>query len=458
MFVGRKEEIKVLLETFENPGKHTIVYGNRRVGKTELVTTSAKRSGYLFITYECLKSSLENNLNLFQSLLHEFKLIPEGVSFDGFIDLFKYINSLGKRIVILIDEYPYLYYKEDKNEVDSIFQNILDKYASNLNIVFSGSHIGMMKDLLREGNPIFGRTTTIIHLSELNYLESSEFYKNLSPYDKVAFYSVFGGSPYVLQQIDESKSLKENICALFLNTKSSIYSFVSEGYTTDLATRDSANQLFQTLGNSKLKHNRIEELLHYDHNGLLSKQLKILLDMEFIDKNIPINKMNDSKKMTYFIKNNALRFYFTFIYGRTNILSLIGANAFFDRYISNGLNTFISYRFENIVKTYFSLMVKAGKLNDIYNIGTYYYDDPISKTNGEFDVVLETKDGFDIVEAKYLKDKVNKEIIDEEIVQISKIKELNIKGIGFASINGFDNAYPVKYLISGNDIYSNDLD
>lgn len=458
MFVGRKEEIKVLLETFENPGKHSIVYGNRRVGKTELVTTSAKRSGYLFITYECLKSSLENNLNLFQSLLCEFKLIPEGVSFDGFIDLFKYINSLGKHIVILIDEYPYLYYKEDKNEVDSIFQNILDKYASNLNIVFSGSHIGMMKDLLREGNPIFGRTTTIIHLSELNYLESSEFYKNLSPYDKVAFYSVFGGSPYILQQIDESKSLKENICALFLNTKSSIYSFVSEGYTTDLATRDSANQLFQTLGNSKLKHNRIEELLHYDHNGLLSKQLKILLDMEFIDKNIPINKMNDSKKMTYFIKNNALRFYFTFIYGRTNILSLIGANAFFDRYISNGLNTFISYRFENIVKTYFSLIVKAGKLNDIYNIGTYYYDDPISKTNGEFDVVLETKDGFDIVEAKYLKDKVNKEIIDEEIVQISKIKELNIKGIGFASINGFDNAYPVKYLISGNDIYSNDLD
>lgn len=458
MFVGRKEEIKVLLETFENPGKHSIVYGNRRVGKTELVTTSAKRSGYLFITYECLKSSLENNLNLFQSLLYEFKLIPEGVSFDGFIDLFKYINSLGKHIIILIDEYPYLYYKEDKNEVDSIFQNILDKYASNLNIVFSGSHIGMMKDLLREGNPIFGRTTTIIHLSELNYLESNEFYKNFSPYDKVAFYSVFGGSPYILQQIDESKSLKENVCALFLNTKSSIYSFVSEGYTTDLATRDSANQLFQTLGNSKLKHNRIEELLHYDHNGLLSKQLKILLDMEFIDKNIPINKMNDSKKMTYFIKNNALRFYFTFIYGRTNILSLIGANAFFDRYISNGLNTFISYRFENIVKTYFSLMVKAGKLNDIYNIGTYYYDDPISKTNGEFDVVLETKDGFDIVEAKYLKDKVNKEIIDEEIVQISKIKELNIKGIGFASINGFDNAYPVKYLISGNDIYSNDLD
>lgn len=455
MFVGRKEEIKVLLETFENPGKHTIVYGNRRVGKTELVTTSAKRSGYLFITYECLKSSLKNNLNLFQSLLYEFKLIPEGVSFDGFIDLFKYINSLGKHIIILIDEYPYLYYKEDKNEVDSIFQNILDKYASNLNIVFSGSHIGMMKDLLREGNPIFGRTTTIIHLSELNYLESNEFYKNLSPYDKVAFYSVFGGSPYILQQIDESKSLKENVCALFLNTKSSIYSFVSEGYTTDLATRDSANQLFQTLGNSKLKHNRIEELLHYDHNGLLSKQLKILLDMEFIDKNIPINKMNDSKKMTYFIKNNALRFYFTFIYGRTNILSLIGANAFFDRYISNGLNTFISYRFENIVKTYFSLMVKTGKLNDIYNIGTYYYDDPISKTNGEFDVVLETKDGFDIVEAKYLKDKVNKEIIDEEIVQISKIKELNIKRIGFASINGFDNAYPVKYLITGNDIYNN---
>ena len=117
--------------------------------------------------------------------------------------------------------------------------------------------------------------------------------------------------------------------------------------------------------------------------------------MEFVDKNVPINKVGDNKKTTYYIKNNALKFYFAYVYGKQNILSMIGAKVFFNRYIKESLLTFVSYRFEEIVRTYLSLQVKKEKLDGIYNIGTYYYDDIVNKKNGEFDVALELENGFD---------------------------------------------------------------
>ena len=454
MFVGRINEITNLIDTYKKPHQHTIVYGNRRVGKTQLVIESAKRSGLFFVSYECLKSSLKNNLDTLVKQLFEDGLLPSLMLFNSFIDLFRYIDSLKKHIIILIDEYPYLYYKNDKNEVDSIFQSILENNSFNINIVISGSHIGMMKDLLKQKNPLFGRVNTTIHLREFNYLEASEFYPNLSNYDKAAFYGVFGGSPFILKQLNTAKSLEENICETFLNINSSIFLHISEGYTTDLTTKDSANQIFEAIGNSKLRYNRIEELLHYEHNGLLSKQLNVLFEMEFVNKNVPINKLGDNKKSTYFINNNALRFYFTYIYGKQNILSLIGPNAFYEKYIKESLTTFLSYRFEEIVRTYLSIQVKKGNLENIYNIGTYYYDDQINKKNGEFDVALECKDGFDIIEVKFLKDKLKNSVIENEIKQINDIKEIKILNIGFASINGFEkDVKKYKYAISGNDIY-----
>ena len=454
MFVGRINEINTLLETYKNPHQHAIVYGNRRVGKTELVTESARRSELTFISYECLKSSLKNNLETISKQLFDDGILPSLIFFNSFVDLFKYLDSLKKQMIVLIDEYPYLYYKNDKNEVDSMFQTILEKHSLNINIVLSGSHIGMMKDLFKQKNPLFGRVKTIIHLLELNYLEASEFYPNLSNYDKASFYGAFGGSPFILKQLKANKSLKENICNTFLNPTSSIFIYVSEGYATDLITKDSANQIFEIIGNSKLRHNRIEELLHYEHNGLLSKQLNVLSEMEFIDKNMPINRIGDNKKTTYYIKNNALRFYFTYIYGRLNILSMIGAEAFYERYIEDSIATFLSYRFEDIVKTYLSLKIKEGVIKGVYNIGTYYYDDPINKKNGEFDVALQKKNGFDIIEVKFLKTKVKKPMVDIEISQIKNIKEIDVLDICFASINGFDKDIKnLKYLISGDDIY-----
>ena len=454
MFVGRISEQKELSEAIKRPGSLSIVYGNRRVGKTALINKVCGESRMEYISFECLRSSMRDNVDRLGAQLASITTLGFNLHFDTFLDLFRYADSLGRRMVFSIDEYPFLYSQNDRAYIDSLFQAIVDSHLSNISIVISGSHVGMMKALLSEGGPLFGRTEIVIHLEELNYLEASEFCPELTPYQKVAFYSVFGGSPFILQQLDYSKSVEENIKETFLRNTSSISFFVSEGYTADMAMRDSANRVLEALGNSSMRHNDIENRLGLEHNGLLSKTLKSLTDMGFIDKVAPINRPNDKKKAPYRIKNNALRFYFAYLYGKANLLSILGPEAFYDANIKDTLTSFIAKRFEDIARSYFSLATKAGLLKGIYDIGTYYYDDPINRKNGEFDVALEKADGYWIYEVKYLREKMGAAMIAKEVAQIKAIEEIDVKGIGFISINGFESTDYPYVLIDGATLYS----
>lgn len=118
---------------------------------------------------------------------------------------------------IIIDEYPYLKVFEKSETIDSIFQNIIDNCIANISLFISGSHIGMMKNMLEEKNALYGRFYDIIKLNELNYKETETFYSNLKAYDKIALYSIFGGSPFVNNCINPNKTLKENILNTILN-------------------------------------------------------------------------------------------------------------------------------------------------------------------------------------------------------------------------------------------------
>lgn len=454
MFIGREQELEVLSKLLEKPHQHALIYGNRRVGKTTLALKAIEDSKLTCINYECKKDSLENNLRSFEATLRELNILEFDAHFSSFPDVFKFVNKLNKRLVFLIDEYPYLYYEEEKARVDSIFQNIFDQHSSNLNIIISGSHIGMMNEIMQHGNPLFGRFKALINLKELDYLEASCFYKNLTPYEKVQYYAVFGGSPFILEQLDYSASIEENIKKTFLSPNSVLNMFIADQYTSDLKTKEFANQIFEALGNSRLRYKTLEERLRMENNGLLSKQLKILINMNFIGTNSPINKINDNKKVTYFIKNNSLRFYYTYIYGKIGLINVLGREEYFNRYIKDSLTTFISLRFEDIAKAFISKLIKRGLISNVDNIGSYYYDDVVNKTNGEFDLLIQKKNTYDFIEVKYLKNKVNNQIVNEEKSQVEKVKELHVDKFGFISINGFeDNVNDLDYKFDGYNIY-----
>ena len=453
MFIGREKELSIIKEALSKKSASVMVYGKRKIGKTTLITHSLKCDSHKTVYYECLKAPMKDNVEGLISVLLAEKVLPARMSFDNFIDLFAYLNTLPETINIVIDEYPYLKEFTKPKTVDSTFQSIIDNHIKNIRLFISGSHISMMKDLLGEGNALYGRFTSVICLKELDYRTTAGFYPSKSPYDKAAMYAVFGGSPFVNELLLPSKSLEENIISTVLNPSNAIFHYADNLLISDLSRGSNAERIFFSIANGKKKYSEIESKLSMEGNGLLSKQLKVLLNMELISKFAPINKPNDNKKLRYEMTDNLLRFFFTYVYNNKSALQVLGAKAFYEEYIKNSIITFISHRFEEICRSYFSLQVQSGKLKGILNIGTYYYDDSKAKKNGEFDVVLERKDAFDIYEAKYLISPMTDKQIEEEINQVRDIPKLKIGKIGFISINGFEIKHPDFPCIDGNSLY-----
>lgn len=454
MFVGREEELKKLKSLLDLPSASVMIYGKRKVGKTTLIKEVLKSSLDKVVYYECLRAPMEDNVKGFVAMIIREKIIPSEISFASFTDIFSYLNSLDGTFNIVIDEYPYLKSFANAETVDSVFQSIIDNNLKNIRLFVSGSHIAMMKDLLEEGNALYGRFTMTLCLKELDYKTAAEFYKSKSAYDKIAMYSVFGGSPYINIALDETKSLKENIIATILNPMSYVYNYARNLLISDYAKALHAERIFNAISNGKKRYSDIESHLNLKTNGNLSKQLAPLEDMEIIAKVYPINKPDDSKKASYEVRDNLLRFYYTFIYKNKSALQMLGAEAFYEEYIEKSIVTFISHRFEEIARTYFSLCVKNRKLRGISNIGTFYYDDSVTRTNGEFDVVLERKGTYDIYEVKYYTSPLSAKEMYNEVQQINNIKGLKVGKNGFISTSGFEKT-PEEYdCINAEELYN----
>jgi len=454
MFVGRSGELQLLLEAFKEKRSATLLYGKRRVGKTTLIKEALEKQQKTYVYYECLRGTMRDNIDGLTQELTRLKILTFATTFPSFQDVFAYLNTLSQQFIIVIDEYPYLKSMTQPEMVDSTFQAIIDNHLANINLVVSGSHIGMMRDMLREGNALYGRFGTVIQLKELSYRLAAAFYSSKDAYDKIGFHGVFGGSPFVLEQLRDSESLRDNIIRTILNENNPVYMYASHFLMSDYSRSVNSERIFATLGNGKKKYSELENLLDAKKTGNLSKQLKSLLELDILSKNVPINRLGDAKKVKYEINDNLMRFYFTYVYKNQSALQMLGAEVFYDQYIAPTLTEYISRRFEELCRDYFSYLARQGKLPGIRHIGSFYYDDPATKRNGEFDVALDFGDTYTICEAKYFKKPIELDDIHREVGQIRGIKGIEVSQIGFISASGFAQREDGYLYYTGEDLYA----
>ena len=87
------------------------------------------------------------------------------------------------------------------------------------------------------------------------------------------------------------------------------------------------------------------------------------------------------------------------------------------------------------------------------NIGSYYYDDPLQKINGEFDIALDYGDHYAIYEAKYYSVPMTLDEIHHELGQIKAIKEIRVTQIGFIAASGFAEKEEGIEYFTADDLY-----
>ena len=447
--VGREKEKGKLLRFLEGKDKACLVYGLRRIGKSYLIQNTLSASGRKFLYFECVEASMDTNLRLFCSSFGVNPMLPYATFLDAFMEL-------GRRdgnIVIVIDEYQNLNRGDSDADVDSLMQAAIDQAPAGMKIIICGSYVTAMKKLLEKENPLFGRFRPIIHLEAMDYLDSALFYPGMNIREKISFYSVFGGSPYINDSLSPEEGLRANIINAIIEQDSVARNYIENQLFREIRKLDGINDILSIIANGRKSYSDIQSRLTGRSSSYAADRLAVLENMGVIKKTAPINDPGNKRKARYEISDNLIRFYFAYIFPNKSAIHVLGGEAFFDSYVQKSLDTFISYRFEGIAREYFSRLARNGKLPGIMDIGVFNYDNPATRKNGEFDAALRFEDGYDIYEVKFLKDRMEKSLMEEEIAKIRAIPSFRARNIGFISSSGFACQLNDAILIDGNDIY-----
>ena len=449
MFLGRDKELGKLKKELTKEGKSAVlIYGRRRIGKTTLISEALKLVPGRIIRFTAVPDELSENARRLSKAVGDAYDIP-GLLIPDFESLLEYIGSLKEKIILEIDEYQDLRKKSKGELVDAYFRDFIDYAPDNIKIIISGSAIRVMKNLLQKDNPLYKRFSLEISLGELNYLEASLFYPQRSLREKITLYAVFGGIPMILSMIDPHLSVEENIRSLLLERTGFARSYTEDVLYAELKNSGGAYSVITRIGNGRKSFSQLRACLEDEESrNSLDYTLEQLQKSDFIEKKQPINIKDSRRKRFYELKSNMLRFHLSYIEKNP---STIATPAFLEKYIMPSINAFVSYRFEDIVRQWFLIQVERGIRKDIINIGTYWYDDVRAKINGEFDVALETLDGYEIYEVKYLTSPMKEDLVKEEITKIMGIEGIKISSIGFVSSSGFEQ--PGEKRITGEELY-----
>ncbi len=312
VFVDREDELQWLKSKWESSrGELLVIYGRRRIGKTELAKKFIENRPILyFISEETSEHLVLEKLSYEMSRFFDDELLflhP----FNEWKQVFAYIakQSVNRRVGLILDEFQYI--ARTSPNITSIIQVSWDQWLKNSRafIVLMGSAVSFSEGLLSEKNPLYGRITGYLKLKPLSPLRLREFTPNWSPEDRIRLYTVFGGIPGYLVEVDSSKSIWDNIKELILSKRARFLDEAKILLKEELREVHRYFAILEAIANGATSYGEISSKSKVPVEAL-SKYLAVLEDMGYIIKEYPVI---GGGRARYKIVDQFLRFWFKYI-------------------------------------------------------------------------------------------------------------------------------------------------
>jgi AAA+ ATPase superfamily predicted ATPase len=370
MFIGRDRELKFFEEKYNAPGGQLVVlYGRRRIGKTETLFQFAEGKPHVF--YSCRELSDSKQHAAFMERMLKSG-IPAEKYFPGFGDwesAFKSVLELpsdGKKKLLIIDEFPYMC--KGNPSIPSILQILWDENLKNqeLMIILCGSAMSFIeKKILSEKNPLYGRATGIYKMNELPFDDAIKFFPNYSDEDKMLAYVILGGIPHYLRQFDPALPLRENIIKNVLTKGCVLYNEVEFLIRQELREPAFYNTVIEAiaLGNTQLNDIYMKTQLD---KAKISVYLKNLMELQILEREFSVlsgdKEQASSTRGLYRITDNFFRFWFCFVSPNLSDLETDDAEGVFAYAVQPQMNDFASSIFETVCRAFIRKKNRLGEL------------------------------------------------------------------------------------------------
>lgn len=313
-FINRAQEMESLNREYKSGDfSFTVIYGRRRVGKTELIQQFVKDKPHIFFLAD-MRGTLSNALRFRKrasSLFNDME--PAAETFDG---VFEYIRRQWKedqKLVVVIDEFSYL--AQADQSIPSVLQLIVDEIlkGGSFHLILCGSSISMMeKTTLSYSSPLYGRRTGQIQVMPLSFRHISGFFPGYKPDELMQIYGATGGIPFYLRFFDPDKDFYENLKHSIFSKEAVLYAEGEFLLREELREPATYMNILYSISKGASRAGEIAAGAFMETKDL-SYYVDTLMKLGFLRKEHPAAEKTSTRKTSYVIDDPFLRFWFRYV-------------------------------------------------------------------------------------------------------------------------------------------------
>ena len=424
-FVGRTFELEKLARIDKaKRASILVVYGKRRIGKTELLEQAFRKRNVLkFEGIEGKPQSYQINQVILQFSKYLQDIFLSRLKLNSWIEVLELLAqylSQGKW-TLYFEELQWLSaYKSDfVTALKYVWDNKL-RHNPNLLIILCGSSPSFMLNKIIHSKALYNRSAQEIFLQEFDLAETQLFFQKSkrTPSEIMDAYLAVGGVPEYLKYLDEESSVFLALCKHAFTPGGLLVTEYEKIFTSSLGKNQNYKKIIEFLSKQKFTtRNDLQKSLKISSGGTLSG---LLIDLElsgFIVKYTPFNLNENSLLARYHILDQYLQFYFKFIKPlRRRIIDGEFKNNPTSALKYDSYRKWQGYAFERFCRKYHKLIAKILGFDAVsYRYGTFFNRNLNQRDqNFQIDLIYERKDKvYTICEIKYLDSQVNTQIIRE---------------------------------------------
>ena len=411
MFVNRVSELELLEKRFQSgKAEFFVLYGRRRVGKTELLARFCEGKRSIFFVSDLgseisLRTALSGAINAVLFGFNQMNAVY--ATWEGLLHALAQAAQ-NERLVVVLDEFPYLVTAYPP--LASILQRLWDQTLKNSQImlILCGSYIGMMEEtVLGYQAPLYGRRTAQYLLEPLQFKDARLFYSPFDLEDQVRAYAVYGGTPAYLHTIQPQETLNENILDGILSRGSFLFDEVRFVLQQELREPRNYFAILQAIAAGKTRLNEIKQATGIEG---ATAYLDTLQALHLVERSVPVTETqpHKSRRGIYRLKDHYLRFWFRYVHPNRSQLERGGAQIILEKQVIPDIDHFSSLVFEKVCQQFFWQSGLSRKLTFIpTNIGSWW------NAKEEIDIIVMGEKDAILVECKWTNKPVGMDILTE---------------------------------------------
>ena len=424
MFVNRHQELATLEQMFQSGvAEFFVLYGRRRVGKTELLTQFCKgKRGIYFLasqlkTQDQLRQLTETSRHVINDPL------LQSLVFDDWESAFIYFaqQAQEERLVLVLDEFQYLC--EDSPALPSLIQRFWDLHGKNskLFLILCGSRVSFMEqEVLAERSPLYGRRTGQLRLMPLSYRDSGSFFPEQSGKEKLIRYGITGGIPAYLNQFSTPQAtFEQQIKDKLLTPQRYLFDEVNFLLRSELREPRTYASLLHAIAEGATRLNEISQRVGLEPTNA-NKYLSVLRELGLIKRETPVTERapQKSRKGLYKIADNYVKFWFRFVLPNRSLIESGNADLVYRQMIAPHLSQYMGGIFEDVCRQYVERYWEEKLEVAPRRVGVHWESDL------EIDVLTENIDGSHwFGECKWWNARVGENVLNRLIENAGRVRD-----------------------------------